>query len=421
MTTREDLKQWASESVNKNDVTVLEYGTGTGKTLCSLNAIVNSVYKDSKGLILVAETSHKVSWELEMKKHNIQLDYAMDCYASANKHISESYDWVIMDEIHINCFGPSTSIQLEQILAKTKKIIYLSGTIPDYVKKELYKRHRLLKQDVNWIKFSTSDAIDNNILPEPKIFVVDIPLSKDKQYVYTKIKGGKQAVKGPTIDCTYKEMFEKLKLLKSQKFYTLNISCTEKEYYEILSNEVDFAKKQSFAIKAQYAQIQWQRKAGQRKTFLGKIKLPVALDLLEQNKNYRTIWFCNSIEQADEIGNNVSDGIVIHSKTNVVPKKVITDYNSKKLNHIFAKGMFKSGVNLEDIQVGVFVQVDNSSVSLNQILGRVLRSTLPVLYVFRCVGTKDDEYVNTALEDINPKYIYYVGHYTNIINTGTSS
>lgn len=411
--TRQDLCDWASNSVNNNRITVLEYGTGTGKTFASLNAISNSVYVQSKGLILVAETSHKVSWSLEMIKHSIQLDYVIDCYASVSKHENETYDWIIMDEIHINCFGLNTSLGLEPILSRAKKVIYLSGTIPDYVKKALYKRHS--KQEVNWISFSTSQAIDNNILPEPKIYVIDVPLDKSKEYIFVKSKGGKQAHKGPIVNCTYKEMFTKLKELKGQKFYTLNITCNETEYYDILSNEVEFSRTRYFGSKQSFLQIDWQRKAGKRKSFLGNIKLDAAKKLLEQNINYRTLWFCNSIEQADEIGSNVTDGIVIHSKTNVVPKKVINDFNSKKINHIFAKGMLKSGVNLEDVQVGFFVQVDNSSVSLNQILGRVLRSTLPILYVFRCVNTKDDEYIRTALEDINPKYIYYVGHYENIL------
>jgi len=68
--------------------------------------------------------------------------------------------------------------------------------------------------------------------------------------------------------------------------------------------------------------------------------------------------------------------------------------------------MFREGVNLHNIDAGFMIQVDNGSVSSSQVLGRVLRSEAPELYIFRMRGTVDEGYVETALERIDPKFIY---------------
>ena len=67
--------------------------------------------------------------------------------------------------------------------------------------------------------------------------------------------------------------------------------------------------------------------------------------------------------------------------------------------------MLQEGVNLTDIEVGVIIQLDGEERSFIQRFGRTLRSDSPVQYIIYYKGTRDEEYLNNALENIDKKYI----------------
>ena len=62
-------------------------------------------------------------------------------------------------------------------------------------------------------------------------------------------------------------------------------------------------------------------------------------------------------------------------------------------------------MNLRNIQVGVIVQLDGQKLRFIQKLGRSLRSDFPIQYIFYYRNTRDEEYLNNALEGINNEYI----------------
>ena len=87
---------------------------------------------------------------------------------------------------------------------------------------------------------------------------------------------------------------------------------------------------------------------------------------------------------------------------------MIKDFNESKVDKLFTTKMLRESMNLNNIEVGVMVQLDNNMKSLLQTLGRVLRSSYPEYYILYVKGTQDITYLNTALEGFNEKYIEWL-------------
>jgi superfamily II DNA or RNA helicase len=67
--------------------------------------------------------------------------------------------------------------------------------------------------------------------------------------------------------------------------------------------------------------------------------------------------------------------------------------------------MLQEGVNLSDIQVGIIIQLDGEERAFIQKFGRTLRAESPVQYIIYYKGTRDEEYLKNALENIDKSYI----------------
>lgn len=136
------------------------------------------------------------------------------------------------------------------------------------------------------------------------------------------------------------------------------------------------------------------------KRYLGSLKDQKAQEVLDLIKDKRYICFCSSIEQAERLGGDNS----IHSKKKG-SLNTIEDFNSKEIDNLFAIGMIQEGQNLVDIEVGVIIQLDGQERAFVQKSGRAMRADEPLLFILYYKDTRDEEYLQKALEDINPDYI----------------
>ena len=84
----------------------------------------------------------------------------------------------------------------------------------------------------------------------------------------------------------------------------------------------------------------------------------------------------------------------------------INDFNEKKINSLFAIGMLQEGQNLVDIQAGIIVQLDGQERAFIQKSGRVYRAEDPIQCIFYYKNTRDEEYLNKAIENIDASFIY---------------
>lgn len=67
--------------------------------------------------------------------------------------------------------------------------------------------------------------------------------------------------------------------------------------------------------------------------------------------------------------------------------------------------MLQEGMNLTDIQVGIIIQLDGEERAFIQKFGRALRAESPEQYIIYYKGTRDEEYLKNAIENIDAKYI----------------
>ena len=117
-------------------------------------------------------------------------------------------------------------------------------------------------------------------------------------------------------------------------------------------------------------------------------------------KDKRFICFCTNIEQAELLG---EENAVHSKKKNSL--EIIHRFNEKEINNLFAVGMLQEGVNLKDIEAGIIIQLDGEERAFIQKFGRTLRADSPEQYIIYFRATRDEEYLNNALENIDNKYI----------------
>ena len=144
----------------------------------------------------------------------------------------------------------------------------------------------------------------------------------------------------------------------------------------------------------------WLQYGSKRKIFLGAEKTTVVSNLIKQLKDKRFICFCTNINQAELLG---KDNAVHSKKKNNL--EIIQKFNDKEINNIFAVGMLQEGINLKDIEAGIIVQLDGEERAFIQKFGRTLRADSPEQYIIYFRATRDEEYLNNALENIDKKYI----------------
>lgn len=364
--TREDFQRTI---LNDNNPKVLiEMATGTGKTLTAISLIEK--YGGNWGIV-VAETAHINNWKEEFKKWNkehLLSKVTIFCYASLHKYLNlNNY---VFDETH-HLFAPKKILLLHKINKTLERFIGLSATVTRYQKDKL--RHTI--GDFKEFKLSLSEAIDHNILPEPKIFLLGIDLTD-----YDRI-------------CKYHFTKEKYIML------------SELEWYNKKSDQIDRYKSLYFETRNPNDERRWMMAALQRKNFLSDVKTRYARILIRKLQNRRLITFCGSIAQAESLGAKLA----LHSKLSKEKQDVIlTEYLSGTTNNIFVKGMLKEGINIPGIEAGIIVQLDNNTLNFVQKLGRSLRSDSPEQYVLYVKNTQDSKYVDTALEGFNMEYVKFI-------------
>ena len=143
----------------------------------------------------------------------------------------------------------------------------------------------------------------------------------------------------------------------------------------------------------------WQHLAGERLKYLADIKIPIIKDILRKLSHPRTITFCKTIQQAEQISRNC-----IHSK-NPMSDRSYQDFNDRKINHIATVNILNENAKLVDCQYGIFGNLSSSEIIQVQRTGRLLRHKKPVIIVPYFDGTREAEIVQKMFENYNKDYI----------------
>lgn len=337
-------------------------------------------------LIVVPRLVLIENWKQEFSKWGLRYflnKVTFSTYVGLNKHTEEHWDCIIFDEVqHLSarCIDFVSTMEIEHA-------IMLSATVTKNMKWEL----KSLFPDLNIYTVKMKEAIDNDILPDPRVFLVPLSLDNTKA-VHTIVEHPKAKI---IKECLYKDRWQYLR----DKNVQVHIKCTEFQYVNELSSKIDFWKKRYMATRNEGVKTKWLFLAGQRLKFLSQIKNPILIPLLEKLKSQRVLTFCSSIEQTEILGKNC-----INSK-NKEASDILDKFNNKKIKHITACNMLNEGMNLVDCRIGLYANLNSSDIIIKQRLGRILRHKDPIIIIPYYVGTREEELVEKMLEDYNPELV----------------
>ena len=373
--------------MGKGNCLLLEAATGTGKTFQSIKLVNHLSAKEGKKLkilLLVAKRVHKVTWKEEIEKWGgIKADVIMECYESLRKHTKEIFDVVLADEVH----HVQSKVRLDLLsMIRFKYFIGLSATIP-----------RNLKSWFKWkyksqiVSCDILEAIEDDVLPEPEIVLFPLQLDNKVPCEEWEIN---QKSPGPIARGTYNELWK----YKKNKQHAI-LKCTQKQKSNELNAECLWFKNKFNITRNEGLKNIWLQKCGQRLEFYANCKLYLLKLITEHLKKYRTITFCKTIEQCEEVGN-----WCIHSK-NADSDVIYNLFNQKKINHITAVNILNENANLVDCKYAIFGNLSSSEIVQVQRCGRALRHKHPVIIVPYYEGTREAEVVEGMFKDYNKEFI----------------
>jgi superfamily II DNA or RNA helicase len=368
---RKDIQGEAVDLSMKNKHVLLSWATGVGKSKAAAD-IVKHTYTMKKWLLVCKETNHIDNWEKEFRKHGYdhlwESHVEKTCYASLHKYENKEYN-LILDEVHA-----TSELRADKIKTiKSDKIISLGATVSNEIKDRLTEIEPFIEYNI-----TLSQAIKMKILPEPEIFIKYIKL--DNRIARNKVMYTNRGRK-------YTKML------------------TDLEYYQNLTNSMNYWYKRYNKEFEEYQKIKMLREGLRRKVFLAGCKMNLAKEVIDElrSSNKRFICFTGSIAQCEEIGTNI-----VHSKIDKKNRQEVIDkFNSLEIDEIYAVDMLQESMNLNDINAGIIVQLDNQEKSTIQMIGRALRSLAPEVYILLVKDSQDEVYANKALSGIDKKYIKY--------------
>lgn len=366
---------------------LLELPTGTGKSKIALEKIksLNNNNKNSKLLIVVPRNVHKDNWKDEINKwwHNNNLIIEYTTYVSFPKY-KGTWDYIIFDECHHlseRCRDAICDFTINHS-------ILLSATVSKTLKDEL----REVFDNLVLYKLNLREVIEGEILPDPKVYLW--PLELNVGFPTEAIFKNPKA-KGTILECNWKDRWAFIK----QKNHPVRIYCTERQYYSDLTNQIEYWKKRYLRLRSTIAKNKWLKLCSDRLKWLSDKKVKHLHKLLPQLINYRTLTFCNSIEQTEILGE-----YCINSRNNNSIQN-LQDFNNGKINHITACSMLNEGMNLTNCQIGIYANLNSSETIVKQRTGRLLRHPNPVIIIPYFKNTREEELVQKMLEDYNPELI----------------
>lgn len=366
--------------------TLLELPTGIGKSRMAIEKVKSLRNKKEQHLLIVVPRNvHKANWADEIKKWwpKCDLKISYTTYVSFPKYKGH-WDFVIFDECH------HLSERCREALCDFEigHSILLSATVNKSLKDELKE----VFDDLVSYKKDLRDVIEDEILPDPRVYLWPLDLRTD---LPTESIWKNPKAKGRLIECSWTNRWNFIK----QKACPVKIYCTERQYYSDLCGQIEYWKKRSYSTRSQIARNKWLRLCSERLKWLSDKKVKYLHQLLPSLIKHRTLTFCNSIEQTELLGE-----YCINSK-NTESVQYLEDFNSGKIDHITACNMLNEGMNLFNCQIGIYANLNSSESIIKQRMGRLLRHTNPVIIVPYFKGTREEELVQTMLEDYNPKLV----------------
>lgn len=382
MNNREAVKA-AILNIPNNNI-LIELPTGHGKTAIALEILKTKLQKGNI-LVVVPRLVLKKNFMLEVKKwwKDCPLTFILTTYRSLHKYTG-NWDAVIYDEVHH--LTPKCREIVPNI--NSQYSILLSATVNRNLREILYK----IFPNLGYYKRTVREAIDQEVLPDPKVYLLPLELD-NSTYSETIIKNPSFY---KSIETDWSHRWKYIGKVKDTKII---IRCTKRQFIIDLDNQIDWWKKRYISTKKEQFKNIWLKLCSDRLKILSNWKTNKCLDILKHLKNYRTLTFCNSIDQTEVLGK-----YCINSK-NKLYQEVLNSFNEEKIKHITACNMLDEGINLTNCRIGIYAALNSSERLIKQKLGRLLRHKDPIIIIPYYERTREEELVKTMLLDYNPNLV----------------
>lgn len=319
--TREDIKREILSLKGSN--WLLELPTGTGKTRLAIEKIKSLCKGKDSMLIVVPRNVLKQNWKEELNKWwpNCPLNIEYTTYVSYPKYKGK-WGFVLYDEAH------HLSERCREALCnfEVKHSILLSATVGKSLKDELKE----VFDNLVFYKKDLRNIIEEEILPDPRVYLMPIFL---KTGIPTESIWKNTKAKGQTVEVCWDERWKFLK----QKTNPVRIFCSQKQYMIDLDSQIEFWKKRHMSSRTIATKNKWLRLCSDRLKWLSDKKTPLISEILEHLKDYRTLTFCNNVEQTELLGE-----YCINSK-NKESSNNLDKFNKGEINHITACNILNEG------------------------------------------------------------------------------
>lgn len=358
--------------------------TSFGKSKIGIDLAIKS--KPSNILIVIPRLVLIKNWKDEFIKWGYKefLNIvSFSTYVGLNKQVGSKWDCIIFDEVHHLSERCAEFLNTMSI----KQSIMLSAT----VNKDIKWRIQELFPDVVIYSVKMKEAIDNEVLPDPKVFL--LPLTLDAKFPTESIWKNPKG-KEPVVEVPWATRWSAIK----QKVFKVRIYCSEYHYHQDLCSQIDWYKNRYMRTRNEALKAKWLKLAGDRLKWLSDKKMSTMKVLKEHFKNERVLLFCNSIEQTEVLGNCINSKFKSSLTT-------LEDFNNGKINQISAVNMLNEGCNLVNCRIGIYGNLNSSEIIVKQRLGRILRHKDPIIIIPYYKNTREEELVEKMLEDYNPKLI----------------
>ena len=372
---------------SKKAYILAEMPTSFGKSKIALDWLDRRVKKNDKILIVIPRLILIENWKDEFKKWGYkkylnQVEFVT--YVSFPKKAGK-WDVIIFDECHHLSERCRESLSSYSI----KNAILLSATVKRDFRRDLH----LYFPGIEKYFVGAKDAIDEGILPDPKVFL--LPLYLDN--TISKYRIVKNKTKGSPLLIPYRDKWKYVNV----KHRKILIECTQAQYYQDMTSFIEWCRKR---IHMQVYKNMFLHKSGERLKWLSDEKTAIVKFILSLLENQRTLTFCNGIPQTEQLGTNC-----INSK-NKEASNILDNFNAGTIDHITACNMLDEGVNLANCRIGIYASLNSSERMITQKLGRILRHKDPIIIIPFFKGTRDEEIVKKMCENYNPELIQTINN-----------
>lgn len=383
--------------INNNDYVLLSWATGVGKSLAFIK-YQEQFNPNGLTYIIVSEINHIQNWKEEYIKYNKEYllkNTKIFCYASLKKYQNNNPSLVCLDEAHHSL----SDLRIQYLTSLSfDKIVALTATLTNEQKQTL---NSIFGHTFVEFNITLDNAINNDIIKTPTVYLIPLELNYYQNNIYYEELRGKKEER-IVIEDDIKNRFKYLDRKKYKNVH-LKFKCSEQKAYNEICNNIEYLKTRYYNNKTDYFRNMWLNECSKRKIFLGELKTPYIKKLFILLKDKRYICSTISIKQANELGDN---NTIIHSKIDEkINSKVISNFNNKVIDKIITVNKLQEGQNLNHIDAAIITQLDSKDRSFIQKTGRALRSENPEIYILYYKNTRDEEFLQSVFDNINPEYI----------------